>query len=169
MERNRQLSDLFEYKSCSFTTVNEKLKTKDNFEQHVAICNILDLLIDRMIQESNIDENNLLIRIGLDDGGGSLKVCLSVFDFGQTKKSRLGERFKDSGIKKVMIIGIVPEMQENYFNVKRLWLETGIEKISRPFTIATDLKLANILLGLMSHSSQHPCCWCDINKDHFRE
>ena len=127
--------------------VNEKLKTKDNFE-HVAICNNLDQLIYRMIQERNIDENNVLIRIGLDGGGGFLKVCLSVFDFGQTKKSRLGERFKDRGIKKVMIIGIVPEMQENYFNVKRLWLETGIEIISRPFTIATDLKLANILLGL---------------------
>ena len=62
VERNRQLSDLFQYKSWSFKTVNEKLKTKDNFEQHVAICNNLDQLIDRMIQERNIDE----IRIGLD-------------------------------------------------------------------------------------------------------
>ena len=43
-------------------------------------------------------------------------------------------------------------MQENYYNVKRLWMEAGIDKLSRKFTIATDLKLYNILLGLMSHS-----------------
>ena len=45
-----------------------------------------------------------------------------------------------------------------------MWLECGIDKLSRQYTIATDLKLCNILLGLMSHSSAHPCCWCDISK-----
>ena len=63
-----------------------------------------------------------------------------------------------------MVIGIVPEIQENYFNVERLWLEMSIDKLSRSFTIPTDLKLRNILLGLMSHSSQHPCCWCNVGK-----
>ena len=47
---------------------------------------------------------------------------------------------------------------------KRLWLEAGIDKIIRSYTIATDLKLCNILLGMTSHSSSHPCCWCDANK-----
>ena len=36
-------------------------------------------------------------------------------------------------------------------------------------TIASDLKLLNILLGLMSHSSLHPCCWCDTDKYHLNE
>ena len=31
--------------------------------------------------------------------------------------------------------------------------------------IATDLKLCNVLLGMMNHSSNHPCAWCDIKKD----
>ena len=39
----------------------------------------------------------------------------------------------------------------------------GLDKLNYRFTIATDLKLCNILLGLMTHSSLHPCCWCDID------
>ena len=104
-----------------------------------------------MIKDRNIDEKNMLIRIGHDGGRSFFEVCLSVFDLRDTKQSgRLDARFKDSGNKKVMVIGIVPEIQENYFNVKRLWLEMSIDKLSRSFTISTDLKLCNILLGLMS-------------------
>ena len=110
----------------------------------------------------------MLVRIGLDGGGGFMKICLSVFDMNCAQnreyRKRLGEKFKDSGVKKVMIIAIVPDIQENYVNVKRLWLEYGIDKLKRNFTIATDLKLCNILLGLMSHTSTHPCCWCNIIK-----
>lgn len=35
--------------------------------------------------------------------------------------------------------------------------------------IATDLKLVNILLGLMAHGSSHPCIWCDSKKDRLHE
>ena len=46
-------------------------------------------------------------------------------------------------------------------NVKRLWMNFGVEQMS----VATDLNLYNILLGMMSHSSCHPCARCDITKD----
>ena len=113
-----------------------------------------------------IDENNMIVRIGMDGGGGFMKVCLSVFDMRQEKKEqgRLKNRFKDSGVKKLVILAIVPDIQENYINIKRIWLEAGLDKIHRNYTIGSDLKLCNILLGLMSHSSSHPCCWCDIGK-----
>ena len=42
-----------------------------------------------------------------------------------------------------------------------------MHSIERPFTIAKDLKLCNILLGLMNHSSNHPCCWCNITKNNL--
>ena len=67
-----------------------------------------------------------------------------------------------------MVIAIVPDVQENYVNVKRLWMEAGIDMLERKITIATDLKLCNILIGLMSHSSCHACCWCHIKKDDLR-
>ena len=121
------------------------------------VCNDLNALIDRVIEERGINENDMLIRVGMDGGGGFMKMCVSIFELNsnnQSKKSgygkRLGERFKDSGVKKLMVIAIVPDVQENYVNVKRLWMESGIDRLDRKFTIATDLKLCNVLLGLMS-------------------
>ena len=100
----------------------------------------------------------MLIRIGMD---GFLKI--SIFNISddneqtESRQNKLQERFKNSGVKKAIIIAIVPHVQENYYNIKRLWLETAMDKFSRSFTIAIDRKLCNILLGLMSHSETHPC------------
>lgn len=166
-EMNRQLENLFEKRECTFAFVNETQKVHENFQQNVIVCTDITLLIEKVIEERDITDP--LIRIGLDGGRGFMKVCLSIFNLDEKAKEfwstkRLGERFQDSGVKKVLILGIVPDIQENYVNIKRLWLETGIDRIARKFTIATDLKLCNILLGLQSHSSTHPCCWCNITK-----
>ena len=119
-----------------------------------------------MVEERGINESDMLIRIGMDSGGGFMKMCMSIFELDSNSQGdtsgygkRLDEKFKDSGVKKIMVIAIV--------NVKRLWMEAGIDMLERKFTLATDLKLCNILLCLMSHRSCHiahchPCCWCDI-------
>ena len=159
-ETNLQLEDLFETKMYTFANINETLKIHENLQQHVVVCKNMNELVKRMIEGRNIPGENALVRIGIDGGGG----FLSVFDLVKFKQpstgNRQGERFCDSGVKKVIIIGIVPDIQENYPNLKRMWLETFI----REYTIATDLKLCNILLGVITHSSTHPCCWCDVKK-----
>ena len=84
-----------------------------------------------------------------------------------SSEKTLSKKFKDSGVKKVIILGIAPGVEELYNNVKKLWVNIGLHNLERPFTIATDLKLCNVLLGLMTHSSMHPCCWCDIDKNNL--
>ena len=42
-------------------------------------------------------------------------------------------------------------------------MNCGVEHL-RNYTV-TDLKLCNILLGIMNHSSCHPCAWCKIAKE----
>ena len=180
-EKNRQLDCLFEVRNANFVKIDEKKKTRENFDRDIVVCNDLDELSCRIIQERNLEEGDLLFLVGMDGGGGFLKVCLNAFDLkkdhpseedeSQTpkKKKRLDEFFKDSGVKKTMIIALVPEVQENYCNIKRLWLEAGLEKFSRRFVIATDLKLINIPLGLMSHSSVQPCSWCHVTKNNLAD
>ena len=68
-------------------------------------------------------------------------------------------------MKKVFLLALAPDVPENYVNVKRIWMNLKTELLQKRYTIATDLKLCNILLGMMTHSSCHPCCWCDISKD----
>jgi len=54
-----------------------------------------------------------------------------------------------------------------YENVFQLWTALGIQRFVG--TIAVDLKLANILCGIMAHSSMFPCTWCYARKDKLNE
>lgn len=106
----------------------------------------------------------MLVRVGIDGGGGFLKICLSVFPM--TREAEKSS-FKDSGVKRLFILAIAADIQENYENMTKLWYGLKLHLIETPFTIATDLKLCNILLGLMAHGSSHPCCWCTAAKGHL--
>ena len=107
--KNRRLQDMFEGKICTFSTVNESNQTRVNFEQHVSICNDLNGSVEKIIQERNIEEKNMLIRIGFDGGGGFMKICLSIYDLSENQQNddqtgtwkRLRERFKNSSVKKL--------------------------------------------------------------------
>ena len=97
----------------------------------------------------------IIISVGIDGGGGFLKICMSIFDINDPfphAQSGLAKKFIESGVKRVFLIGIVPDVPDNYVNVKRLWVNSGLESLDKRFTVATDLKLCNILLGMMSHS-----------------
>ena len=166
-DHDHKLDKYFETRKLQFTRDIKETKSKENFYQHTVLCNNIAGLIDEVVDSRQIEQNSMLIRIGIDGGGGFMKICLSIFDILQpisNKGKTLAKKFKDSGVKKVFLLAIVPNIPENYWNVKKLWIETGLHTLQRDYTIATDLKLCNILLGLMSHSSLHPCCWCDIDK-----
>ena len=65
---NRQLNELFETRKCTFATENMKEKKfPSNFLQHVVVCNDLNALIKRVVEERGINENDMLIRIGVGE------------------------------------------------------------------------------------------------------
>ena len=75
----------------------------------------------------------------------------------------------------VFILLAASRTNENYTNIKNLWNLLKIDKIidpntttSKSISIDTDLKLANILAGLMQHSNCFPCIWCDISKNKLK-
>ena len=114
----------------------------------------------------------MMQRIGLDGGGDFIKIYLSLYDLYATEsvsKKRFVRKFKNSGVKKVFVLGIAPKTPENYYTLKKLWLSIGLNSLDCPYTIATDFKLCNILLGLMSHSSIHPCYWYSVDKYHLNK
>lgn len=68
-------------------------------------------------------------------------------------------------MKKLFILAVVAGTQENYENVHQLWSLLDINHFSG--TIATDLKLANLLVGIMSHASSFPCTWCFAGRENL--
>ena len=58
---------------------------------------------------------------------------------------------------------------ESYHNVKAILNLIQVqEECLKDSLISCDLKLANILCGIQSHSSKHPCCWCDASSPNLQ-
>ena len=65
----------------------------------------------------------------------------------------------DTGVKRQEIISIA-EVPESYKNIKALLDLINTNNVR--FIISCDLKVANLVCGIQSHSREKPCCWCDI-------
>ena len=166
--KNHLLDDYFEIKTLSFHQILKETKAVENIERPVVLCKDLQGFVDFIIETRNLDSSKVSLRIGLDGGGGFIKICLSVFNPEDTMKDTcLSKQFKHTGVKKALILALVPKTQENQFNVKRLWINSNIDDLKSEFTIATDLKMINILLGIQNHACNHPCSWCDITKENL--
>lgn len=75
--------------------------------------------------------------------------------------------FKDTGVKKLFILAIASDVEENYSNMLLMLNKlnlTSPDNLHYPVRFSNDLKMNNILVGIMNHSSAHPCCWCDVLK-----
>ncbi|PAA77883.1 hypothetical protein BOX15_Mlig011119g7 [Macrostomum lignano] len=103
------------------------------------------------------------LKLGIDGGGNSLKICISVTDSdglpAQASMPGPSNRFLNSGVKKLFVLAIVEDVKECYENVKTLLSTMDISSFL--FTLACDFKLANIICGIQSHASTHPCLYCE--------
>ena len=172
----------FSHKLDDYFKVHQShLKKPDGFEPGletpVVYCSDMDSLIETVLLERMKDFEKVELKIGIDGGGGFLKVCLNIIgedseNVPPTKRRKYSEvardLFKDSSVQKLLILAIAPNVTENYSNVFDIWrmlkFEDSLAQEALKTRFATDLKMCNILLGLMSHASSHPCSWCDIDR-----
>lgn len=131
----------------SLNFVNMKARVENSTPGPVAYCKDLDGLIQLVNERrENIDTSP---KFGIDGGGGFLKICLSIQSLTlstEVPDKPPGKKFKDTGVKKLIVLAIAPNAQENYENISRLWDLLQINHFSG--IIATDP--ANILLGIMT-------------------
>ena len=73
-DKTHEIDSFFEYMTISFNR-NVEIQGKkysENFEQHVIITNDIANLIDKVILHRELNNENVLVRVGLDGGGGFL-------------------------------------------------------------------------------------------------
>ena len=70
---------------------------------------------------------------------------------GARRKFKMGkkDRYKNSGVKRVFILALIPNTPENYKNMEIILKELDLTQIS--YSIASDFKLINICSGLQNH------------------
>jgi hypothetical protein len=140
----------------------------------VVYCNDVVGLIDLVCEKRNLDKENVSIKIGIDTGGDFLKFCLNISNAETTEKpitnpsKKLIEKaMLDTSVKKLIIIAIAYKVKETYENVRYILQLLKIDQIDFQYVYAVDLKMANILCGLQSHSSAYPCMFCECPKKEF--
>lgn len=131
-------------------------------EEVAVYCTDVQELINRIKQSrSYTSDDGIVVKLGIDGGGGFFKITLSVLS--KNLEQLTGNAFKVGGVKRLFIIALVQNLAEKYENVAPIWTKLlklqNIEAI-----IAGDLKIINIITGIMAHSSRQPCPYCEAQK-----
>ena len=66
----------------------------------------------------------------------------------------------------VVMLNVVVGIPETYENLKSIMEVCQLSSQTFKFKTTNDLKMDNILLGLMSNSSSYPCPYCEIFHDY---
>ena len=119
----------------------------------------LDALIDHVLDKRGLKLSDVIVRLSLDSGQGSLKLSMNVIDlvtrdtllqFGKktrkTRKTRRLGEFKDSGVQKILILAEVEDLDESHEAFHKLFDLINVGE--HPFTNACDFKAGNILAGI---------------------
>lgn len=142
-----------------FTCVQERI---NDGSESVSIIYCSDALrfIEFVKKERKI--LNAHIKIGMDSGGGNFKITICLIDKDKEHNKR---EPKSSGVNKLFIIGLSTDTKEEYDRVKRIWDLLKLNDVLKNYecSLQCDLKLMNIIIGIMSCSSKCPCPYCDTS------
>lgn len=175
--KSNEVKDFFEVKEMECVVSEDPPKKgkgpkNQTFEvRPVVVCKDLKGLIEYILEKRGWKPEDVELQVGLDGGGGFFKVGLTIRRVrGATspqKKKSFNRKYRDGGVKKLIILAIAPKTGEYYLNVKKILDEIGIAKVN--FCVSSDLKLINIMFGIQNHASTYPCCWCYVQKDKLIE
>ena len=72
------------------------------------------------------------------------------------------KKVKPNSVKELLLLGIVNDIPENYYNLSIIWERLELNSLKKFF--ATDLKLANLSLGIQAHGSTYPSHICECRR-----
>ena len=118
----------------------------------------LELLLDFVITERDYEKANVDVKVSLDSGQGTMLVVLHLGDGDEEKAT------KDTSTKRAIILAYVDDIPENHSNLSIILNKLQVHMLFYHHSIVGDLKLYNIILGLMECGSRHGCPFCKGKK-----
>lgn len=126
----------------------------------IVYCNNIAGLIEQIKRKRSPDaDDDEYIKLGIDGGGGFMKITLSVVPKTPVLSSK---PFKESGVKRLHIVALAPNLTEKYEYISLIWNLLKLNDFK--YVVAGDLKIINIIVGIMAHSSSNPCPYCEVKK-----
>ena len=172
LELHHCLDEYFMVESDAFL-IRESEKENIMESRPIIHCRDVNSFMEKIMELR--EKSYTMVKIGLDGGGGFLKVSLTLMTF-ETDMATSARRRKladgvaaktrsEGSVTRVFLLALVPDVPENYRNLLNIWIKLKLDKLNIPITIAADLKLSNLLIGIMAHGSTHPCTWCNVSRD----
>ena len=78
------------------------------------------------------------------------------------KKRKLNAEFQNTGVRRVLVAGVGPDIPENEFNFKLIMEKGQLARV--PHDMTGDLKALNIISGCGPCSSAYPCLYCTARR-----
>ena len=148
--RKRKLTKYFKEEETTFVdSQGKEVKKRFVFTEN------LDILLDFIIQERDLTSDGVKVNVEMDSGQQRMLVVLQVGD-------GIEKTVKDASTKRAIIIAFVDDIPENYQNLSIIHNKLNIHLIPHHYKIVSDLKLYNIILGLMECGSRHGCYICNL-------
>ena len=167
-ERSQLAKDIFNVKKVEMDGYKGTKVKRD-----VVYANATDLI--DLVAESRGYSSKIFVKAMADGGRNFLKVCLTILpeDFDPDKETEPKVSLyaeggtaarhangKLTGVKKLLMLAIVPDVPETNYNMELLMDLTQLNKISHIFV--ADFKLLLIMLGKQNAVSAYPCPYCLI-------
>ena len=152
--RKKNLTKYFKEEATTFyNSDGEELKRRFVYTEE------LDILLEFVLHERDIEENDVKwVNVELDSGQKRMLVVLQIGD-------GISNAVKDTSTKRAIIIAFVDDIPENYCNLSIILDKLKVHLLKHHHKFVSDLKLGNIVLGLMECGSRHGCPHCKGKKN----
>ena len=131
-------------------------------------------MIQEVISVRGLNPHESTVLVGLDDGQKFLKICATIQsniraedDLPEKFRSSYSQgvcskNFKDSSVKKLLILSAWPDVPESHSNLKKMLDQLNIEAIE--FSVSADTKMLLLLCGKSLGKPKHNCPFCDATE-----
>lgn len=117
------------------------------------VCSDVSDLLQRVVRHRQVDPHNHMVKVGMDGGGGMLKVTCNVIRNPDSNNnhdegtSTSPPSMRETGVKRLLLLAVAHNAAETYEVMSELLQHIRLQDIGG-LIVAADLKMANILCGL---------------------